>query len=106
MSQIKKLSFTFHYEDPILPMPTGIGFHPDIRKLPDEVLLFLGSVIIRTLSQRHGLEQALKMMEDSGYGRIGDSTKFVMKYHDRKEMEEVYGDLPECCEDEEDNNMV
>ncbi|MHA2279727.1 MAG: hypothetical protein ACXAC5_02370 [Promethearchaeota archaeon] len=55
------------------------------------------------MSKRHGLEQALKMMQDAGYGKIGENATFRMRWSTQKEMEGRFGDL--SLDEDEYNGM-
>ncbi len=104
MTQFDKLSFTFFYDGETTFIPSGISIQPDTSCLSDEILLVLSSTVIKTLAQRHGLEQALEMINDTGYGRIGKSGHFEMKLMSKTQMEEFYGELPDPDNDDEDDD--
>jgi len=90
--QEKQLTFSFHYDDPSHTLPTGIGILPNPSALDDYIILFIIATFMQVLRDRHGLEQALIMTEQAGYGKIGQ-TEFAMKWTPKDEMEDVYGDL-------------
>lgn len=77
-----QLNFTFHYDAPDHTLPTTIGVLPNPNELDDHILLFIIASFIQVLRNRHGLEQALKMTEDAGYGKIGETT-FNMTWTDK-----------------------
>jgi hypothetical protein len=90
--QEKQLTFTFHYDETTHTLPTSIGILPNPNELDDHIILFILSIFIQVLRNRHGLEQALKMTEDVGYGKIAE-TEFDLKWVPRAQMEHMYGDL-------------
>lgn len=88
---IRELTFTFHYEEPDYTLPTAIGILPNPDSLHDNIILMMTATFTRVLSNRHGLEQALKMVEDAGYGKIGDA-RLIMKWEEREDTQELSED--------------
>jgi len=104
MPQIKKLSFTFHYLKRSHATPTGLSIYPNVDQLQDEVLLFLSAAIVRTLTQRHGLEKSLEMVHNAGYGKIGNATAFTLQNCNQQEIDDLYLKLPENEYDDDDDD--
>lgn len=61
-------------------LPYTIDFCPDPDNVPDEGLLTIVAVCIRTLAKRHSLEKALELVNEAGFGRLPDGDKFDLLF--------------------------
>jgi len=82
----RQLTFTFHYEEPNHTLPVAIEIIPDPFELGDYTLLMVIAAFSQVLSNRHGLEQALKLIEDAGYSKIDDCNLY-MKWTKKNNMD-------------------
>lgn len=75
---IKKLIFTFKFQESYSSLPFSIETDPPLKDLDDKIILLTISSLIRTLTTRHGLEQALQMTNEIAYGRLDGKQAFKM----------------------------
>ncbi len=85
----KDLEFTFRFNTKYGPLPFAIGTDPNLLDLDDTIILLIVSTAIRTLASRHGLEEALKKINEVAYGRIDGKRAFKISgcYIEKEEFE-------------------
>lgn len=90
----RNLSFQFAFADDEQNCPESVLVHPNPNHLEDSVLLLTASTCIRSLANRHSLEQALKMVENAAYGRLDNDgpdgksfTRFDMIWTDQPPLD-------------------
>ncbi len=67
-----ELEFTFHFDDADKPNTMSVSISPNPNDLPDFVHTLLIASSLRILTKRHGLEHALQMAQNAGYGKLLD----------------------------------
>ncbi len=56
--------------------PESIHIEPNPHTVPDTDLVLIARACIHTLSQKHGLEQALDIVHEAVYGRLANGARF------------------------------
>ena len=78
----RNLSFCFEYNDDDESCPEVVHVTPDPGEVSDTELLLVANTCIHALAVRHGLEQALTIVNDAVYGKLANGVAFDTKWVD------------------------
>ena len=77
-SIVKMITFLFRFNPAYSDLPFSISTKPEFDQIDDVSILMLISTGIRVLAKRHGLDEALRYVNDIAYGKIGGEQVFKM----------------------------
>lgn len=76
----RNLSFRFQYDDNDQTCPESLHVVPSPKTMSDTELVLTTTACIQALATKHGLEQALTMVNDAAYGRFANGTRFDTRW--------------------------
>ena len=77
----RNLSFCFQYEcDDNDDCPDVVHVTPNPNTITDTELTLIANTCIQALASKHGLGQALAMVNDTVYGKLANGTQFNTKW--------------------------
>lgn len=83
----RNLSFCFKYTHASI-CPHSVQIIPDPHIVSDNELVLAASTCIQALASKHGLEQAIDMVNNAAYGKLCDGTKFDTRWSALEQGEE------------------
>jgi len=82
----RNLSFCFEYETEDHSCPNAVHVTPNPNTVSDIELVLTANTCIQALASKHGLEQALSMVQDAAMGKLLNGSRFDALWVDENEQ--------------------